>query len=184
MPATGSKRVGDNSHPHGAFCSASRPPRWRGKRNFSYKKSVNVSNSSEQFPSNYASAARSQRRKPKQGLVTGPPYVSWSNYLASNFELPLYNEFRRLAIDDLLSRHVDYGFNALMSFYKTCLFGSSSIPSEVLTDLATLSRSPPFDHHQVVHDLFYSALKSRKMGELNRDRAGLVYNRERQTNPV
>lgn len=174
----------------GADNEISRPPRtprqthnplWKGKRKQNlHQKSVHVSNSFKQFQYS-AYGARSNRKSPNPGLITGPPYHSWSTYLVNNFDLPMYNEFRRLAIDEFFTRHVDYGFNALLSFYKSCLYSPRPIPQEVLSDLIALSRAPGFEHHSTVYRLLRSALDSKEMERSNKAKTSLCLNRDRQT---
>ncbi|KAJ5741570.1 Winged helix-turn-helix transcription repressor DNA-binding [Penicillium manginii] len=121
---------------------------------------------------------------PKPGLPTGPPYHSWSDYLTRTFDLSLYNEFRRTALDDFFTRHVDYGFNALMWFYKRCLYSHYPIPEPVISDLVGLSRSSHFMHHAAVSEVLRTAMRSRKMEQSNLDRTGMFLNRDRQSRPA
>ncbi|KAJ5995466.1 Winged helix-turn-helix transcription repressor DNA-binding [Penicillium waksmanii] len=157
---------------------------WKGKANKSYQKSLNVNNSSEHSSSNHASGGRTNKRPPKSGLLTGPPYHSWSDYLTRTFDLSLYNEFRRTALDDFFTRHVDYGFNALMWFYKRYLYGRSPIPEPVISDIIGLSRSSHFMHHSAVYDILRAAMSSGKMEQSNLNRTGMFLNRDRQSKPA
>ncbi|KAJ5610875.1 Winged helix-turn-helix transcription repressor DNA-binding [Penicillium lagena] len=81
------------------------------------------------------------RKAEKKASGVGLPYHSWARYLAHSFDLQLYNDFRRLALDELISRHADYGFNALLSFYQSCLLSQQSINERVVQDMAHLARS-------------------------------------------
>lgn len=65
-------------------------------------------------------------------------YHSCSQSLVANFHAPLYNEFRRSALDDLLARRVDYGFRALVDFYRTTITRTAPMPEVVLADLINL----------------------------------------------
>ncbi|CAL5873421.1 uncharacterized protein PFLUO_LOCUS7700 [Penicillium psychrofluorescens] len=81
------------------------------------------------------------RKAEEKASDMGPPYRSWARYLARSFDLQLYNDFRRLALDELLTRHADYGFTALLSFYQSCLLSQQSINEQVVQDMAHLARS-------------------------------------------
>lgn len=119
----------------------------------------------------HAFGVQDPRVTPKHGLEMGPPYRSWSQYLSRNFNLQLYNEFRRLAIDELFTRHNDYGFNALMDFYRACLLSEHRLPDEVISDVVGLSRAESSNVHVRVHELLTSIIDGNQMEINNRKRA-------------
>lgn len=90
----------------------------------------------------------------------------------------MYNDFRRLALDDLLTRHVDYGFNALMDFYRTCLLSYNPLPDEVVGDMVSLSRDLDFNVHTAIYDLLQWTMRSGYMVHHNRMKAGKAFSRE------
>lgn len=104
------------------------------------------------------------RKKPVIGnwaSIIGPPYRSWSQYLTRTFDSLLYNQFRRLALDDLFTRHVDYGFNALLGYYRACLLSRCVLFDEVLQDMVSLTRGGPhLEYHDTVHQMLSSTLSS------------------------
>lgn len=143
-----------------------------------HKKSVHARNQSEIFR-NYAFGVQDPRVTPfSHGLDIGPPYRSWSQHLTRNFNLQLYNEFRRLAIDDLFTRHNNYGVNALTGFYQTCLSSRRPLPDEVIHDMVRLSHAPFKEYDNVMYDLLYSAMSSEMMETNNRKKAGCYFNFE------
>lgn len=114
---------------------------------------------------------------PNSERVAGYPYQSWSRYLLRNFDSRLYNEFRRLALDDLFTRHNQYGFDALMSFYSASLFSDEPLPDEVIVDIAQMSSGVHFDPLAAVLQLLQYAMGSGMMEHQNRLRAGIEFNR-------
>ncbi|KAJ5297836.1 hypothetical protein N7508_008085 [Penicillium antarcticum] len=90
------------------------------------------------------------------------PYSDWSRSLKSNFELNLYNEFRRSALDDLFTRHVDNGFKALMDFYRKALF-ARRIHSTVMFDMINLSKDTSHGCSTIAYDMIHDAIASGDM---------------------
>ena len=89
-------------------------------------------------------------------------YHSWSSRLAQNFDFDLYNDFRRSALDDLFTRHVDHGFNALIDFYRQTLLGRGPIPDPVMNDMVNLSQQVS-DCHTIVSNTIHDAIASGDM---------------------
>lgn len=136
----------------------------------------NVYESSKGF---HSGAFRSRHRLSigPDGLVLTHPYRTWSQYLTRNFDSQLYNAFRVLALDDLLTRNVDYGFKALLDFYRDCLLGSRPLADEVIEDMVYLSRHGCARQvDKPVLQTLRSAMWSGKMQPENRRTAGYYYN--------
>lgn len=110
------------------------------------------------------------------GAETGIPYRTWSQYLLRTFNLQLYNEFRRLALDDLFTRHTDYGFNALMSYYQASLLSPTPTPDPVLADIVHLSDDRTTKLNTEVFELLCSSMASGQIEDTNRCRIGFFYN--------
>ncbi|KAJ6157176.1 Winged helix-turn-helix transcription repressor DNA-binding [Penicillium chrysogenum] len=104
------------------------------------------------------------------------PYELWSFSLTKNFNSHLYNEFRRSALDDLLTRHVDNGFNELMEFYRNCLLDHRGIPDLVMYDLVHLSQDHTSDYHTLVSNTIHEAIASGKMKPRNRGKISKYFN--------
>lgn len=104
------------------------------------------------------------------------PYELWSFSLTKNFNSHLYNEFRRSALDDLLTRHVDNGFNELMEFYRNCLLDHRGIPDLVMYDLVHLSQDHTSDYHTLVSNTIHEAIASGKMRPRNRGKISKYFN--------
>lgn len=102
-------------------------------------------------------------------------YEFWSSRLAQNFDFDLYNHFRRSALDDLFTRHFDYGFNALMDFYRNTLLGHGSIPDSVLKDMVSLSQKE-LDCHNIVLATIHDALVGKKMKPKNQKTVSKYFN--------
>lgn len=102
-------------------------------------------------------------------------YEFWSSRLAQNFDFDLYNHFRRSALDDFFTRHFDYGFNALMEFYRNTLLGRGPIPDSVLKDMVCLSQKR-LDCHNIVFTTIHDALGGRKMKAKNQKTVSKYFN--------
>ncbi|KAJ5432619.1 uncharacterized protein N7458_011775 [Penicillium daleae] len=112
----------------------------------------------------------------ESGAQNGPPYRTWSQYLLRNFDPQLYNEFRQLALDDYFTRHVDYGFTALMSYYQASLLSPTGTPEQVLADIVHLSDDRRTNLNSEVFDLLCSSMASGAMHDFNRRTVGCFYN--------
>lgn len=88
-----------------------------------------------------------------------------------DFSLPLYTEFRRLAIDDLSSRHVDNGFHALMDYYRWALYSDRRLETPVIEDIIHLSQKLKNDYDATIYETLQRALWSGEMEWRNYDRA-------------
>lgn len=103
-------------------------------------------------------------------------YESWSFSLTKNFNSHLYNEFRRSALDDLLTRHAHNGFNELMEFYRNCLLHRRPIPDLVMYDMVHLSQDQTSDYHNLVSNTIHETIASGKMNSNNRLRISKYFN--------
>ncbi|KAJ5951207.1 Winged helix-turn-helix transcription repressor DNA-binding [Penicillium vulpinum] len=103
-------------------------------------------------------------------------YRSWSLTLTKNFDSHLYNEFRRSALDDLLTRNIDNGFRVLMEFYRNCLLHPRPIPDLVMYDLVHLSRAHASQYHTFVSNTIHETIASGKMKSHNRGRISKYFN--------
>lgn len=104
------------------------------------------------------------------------PYESWSFSLTKTFNSHLYNEFRRSALDDLLTRHAHNGFNELMEFYRKCLLHRRPIPDLVMYDMVHLSQDQTSDYHNLVSNTIHETIASGKMSSNNRLRISKYFN--------
>lgn len=104
------------------------------------------------------------------------PYESWSFSLTKNFNSHLYNEFRRLALDDLLTRHAHNGFNELMEFYRNCLLHRRPIPDLVMYDMVHLSQDQTSDYRTLLSNTIHETIASGKMSSNNRLRISKYFN--------
>lgn len=141
------------------------------------RKSTYAKQPSEVF-SNRDSSGRNPRVNSTHRCAVGHPYRSWSQYLTRNFDLQLYNEFRRQALDDLFTRHADYGFNALMNFYRSSLLSYQPLPDQVITDMVSLSCEVNFDVHRAIYDLLQWTMRSGYMNDQNQTTANSCFQRE------
>lgn len=88
----------------------------------------------------------------------------------------MYNEFRRLAIDELLTRQNGFGFNVLMDFYRGCLLGPSRLHDVVLSDMVNLSRSNNSTIPTYIRTVLSSAIEGGQMEFRNRKRVRQYFN--------
>jgi la-related protein 1 len=108
------------------------------------------------------------------------PYHDWSLYLTTsltnNFDFHLYNEFRRSALDDLLTRGVDQGFHELMRFYRNCLLHRRSVPCPVMYDMVRFSKPPNLPYHTLAFNMIYETLASGAMKSHNQRKVSNYFN--------
>jgi la-related protein 1 len=115
-----------------------------------------------------------QARRYSLGLTQ--PYQYWSFSLTKHFNSHLYNEFRRSALDDLLTRHIDIGFIELMEFYRNCLLNRRHIPDIVVYDLVSLSQDQSSHCHALVSNTIHETIASGKMTSKNRGKLSKYFN--------
>ncbi|CAG8137183.1 unnamed protein product [Penicillium salamii] len=109
-------------------------------------------------------------------------YESRSSRLAQKFDSDLYNDFRRSALDDLLTRHADHGFNVLMDFYRTSMLGQHCVSNLVLNDMVRLSQEGP-DVSTIVLNTVNEALNSGNMKTHNRRKVNKYFNTQHGKTP-
>ncbi|KAG0155476.1 hypothetical protein PDIDSM_1053 [Penicillium digitatum] len=116
---------------------------------------------------------------------TGRSSTETSNYAPKTINMSRKETFdgrgrstarRRLALDDLLTRHVDNGFKELMEFYRNCLVHRRPIPDLVLYDLVHLSQHQALDYHTLVSNTIYETIASGKMKPYNRGKISKHFN--------
>lgn len=154
-----------------------RPPeKKKMKKGSNNEKSFHGFDSNEAFY-DFAYGSKFTRTKSPPGAFTGHPYHAWSVSLATIFDLQLYNDFRRLALDELFTQHVKHGFTALLNFYQIRLLSEDPLPDEVIADIVHLSRSLPFNLNVILLDLLQTVMGSGGMEQRNRIKAGNFFNR-------
>lgn len=106
----------------------------------------------------------------RRQAYASPPYTYWILCLKNSFSLNLYNDFRRIAIDDLHSRHVNNGLHALIEYYRWALYSERRIETPVIEDLIHLSHRLTPDYDSQMYDVLERALESGQMENHNYDR--------------
>lgn len=129
--------------------------------------------------------SRSVARRYSSG--TPVPYHCWSlsltNSLTTIFDSHLYNEFRRSALDDLLTRNVGKGFDELMHFYRNCLLHRCSVPDPVMYDMVHLSQEENWHRHTLVLNMIHEAIASGQMKSHNRQKVSKYLNTQHGKTP-
>ena len=74
-------------------------------------------------------ALREREQAPSGKLLSNMQnlYHFWSHFLVRNFNNPMYEEFRTLAIDDASTRASPMGMQSLMQYYDEALLGHRTI---------------------------------------------------------
>ncbi|KAJ6036196.1 hypothetical protein N7540_000475 [Penicillium herquei] len=103
-------------------------------------------------------------------------YQTLLEALRISFDLPMYNEFRRSALDDLFTRHIDNGFNLLMEFYRYSITVNRRLPDEVLDDMVGLCSNDLLKPRDKIFDMLSSAVYAREMNHCNYARVRDVFN--------
>ncbi|KAJ5740798.1 Winged helix-turn-helix transcription repressor DNA-binding [Penicillium malachiteum] len=103
-------------------------------------------------------------------------YQSWFDVLMIGFDSQMYNEFRRSALDDLFTRHIDHGFNLLMEFYRCALRCHRRIADEVLDDMVGLCSNELLKPREKIFDMLSSAVFAREMDHCNYARVRDLFN--------
>ncbi|KAJ5546806.1 hypothetical protein N7494_004391 [Penicillium frequentans] len=85
-------------------------------------------------------------------------YEYWLDCLMQEFNLRMYNEFRRQALDDLFTRHTDDGFNFLMEYYRLAVGSPFRIHPRILSDLVGLCRDEAFKPRDAIFSLIETAV--------------------------
>ncbi|KAJ5777473.1 Winged helix-turn-helix transcription repressor DNA-binding [Penicillium odoratum] len=94
-------------------------------------------------------------------LISPTGYRYWLGRLKENFQLKMYNEFRRQALDDVFTRHTYDGFDSLMEFYRFTLGTKSPLRPQILSDMVGLCRDERFKPQDVMFSVVRTALAKR-----------------------
>ncbi|KAJ5714152.1 uncharacterized protein N7483_011333 [Penicillium malachiteum] len=105
-------------------------------------------------------------------------YQTWAEALMIKFDSQMYNEFRRSALDDLFTRHIDNGFNLLLEFYRSSLTRHRRFPDEVLDDMAGLCYNELLKPRDKIFEMLSSAVFARELDHCNYARVRDVFNRK------
>ncbi|KAJ5794281.1 Winged helix-turn-helix transcription repressor DNA-binding [Penicillium paradoxum] len=164
------------------LAKAHQPPKSKGKARSFQETSNHVPKTSNMFHNqNFKGRGQSMARRYSPSM----PYHFWSlsltNSLKTHFDSHLYNEFRRSALDDLLTRHVDKGFNELMQFYRNCLLHRCSVPDSVMCDMYHLSQEESSHHHTLVLNMIRGTIASGQMKSYNQRKASKYFNTQHGT---
>ncbi|KAJ5527758.1 hypothetical protein N7513_011917 [Penicillium frequentans] len=126
------------------------PSQWKGKGH-SKQKYANVNKSLEMLLNDEVGGPA------RQGWDTSL-YEYWLDCLMQEFNLRMYNEFRRQALDDLFTRHIDDGFNFLMEYYRLAVGSPFRIHPRILSDLVGLCRDEAFKPRDAIFSLIETAV--------------------------
>ncbi|KAJ6103066.1 hypothetical protein N7486_005493 [Penicillium sp. IBT 16267x] len=126
------------------------PSQWQGKGH-SKKNYANVNKSLEMLQNDEVGGPESQVLD--NIVISSASYQNWLDCLMQEFNLQMYNEFRRRALDDLFTRHTDDGFKLLMEFYRFALTNSIRLHHQIPSDLVGLCRDEAFNTRDAIFSL-------------------------------
>lgn len=84
------------------------------------------------------------------------------------FNLQMYNDFRRSALDDLFTRHIENGFNVLMEYYRASVVRPHRrLPDEVLSDMINLCRIDHLKPRALIFDMIRLSMRNHQIDHCN-----------------
>ncbi|KAJ5113661.1 hypothetical protein N7456_002195 [Penicillium angulare] len=102
------------------------------------------------------------------------PPVGFASYqicyqaLMETFNLQMYNDFRRSALDDLFTRHIENGFNVLMEYYRASVVRPHRrLPDEVLSDMINLCRIDHLKPRALIFDMIRLSMRNHQIDHCN-----------------
>ncbi|KAJ5939517.1 Winged helix-turn-helix transcription repressor DNA-binding [Penicillium verhagenii] len=121
---------------------------WKRRHNYSERSRHRLARSYNEFQNQDFES--SEHRPFNRNLASPAGYQYMLDRLEKVFDEKMYNEFRRHALDDLLTRQNRYGFNCLLEFFRLSLTPDFPLHHIVLSDLIGLCHDESFKPRDVI----------------------------------